>query len=87
MRRSQDLESSLFAEVGRLKCELDWLKKVWSFGVHQRRALVERLGAQFDLTRQCELLGVRRSSLYYTPVGVGAEDLIVMRHLDDSYTR
>jgi len=32
--------------------------------------------------RQCLLLGVTRSSLYYTPVGDSAEDLELMRRID-----
>jgi putative transposase len=39
------------------------------------------------VTRQCELLGVSRSTLYYVPVGVSAEDLAIMQHLDEVYTR
>ena len=35
------------------------------------------------LTRQCELLRVNRSSVYYEPVPVPAEDLAVMRVMDE----
>ena len=35
------------------------------------------------ITRQCELLGVCRSSLYYRPALVSAADLAVMRRLDE----
>ena len=34
------------------------------------------------LTRQAELLGLSRASLYYTPLGVSAADLAIMRRLD-----
>jgi putative transposase len=36
--------------------------------------------------RQCELLGLSRSSLYYEPGGEGAEDLRLMRRIDEQYT-
>jgi putative transposase len=36
--------------------------------------------------RQCALLGVARSGLYYQPVGLSAEDLELMRLLDEQYT-
>jgi len=37
--------------------------------------------------RQCELLGLSRSSLYYEPAGETAENLRLMRLLDEEYTR
>lgn len=40
-----------------------------------------------SVRRQCELLGVSRSSLYYQPAGVSAENLALMRRLDEQYTR
>jgi len=36
------------------------------------RALVERSQAESSVRRQCELLGVNRSGLYYQPVGESA---------------
>jgi putative transposase len=36
--------------------------------------------------RQCELLGLNRSSLYYGPAGESAEDLRLMRRIDEQYT-
>ena len=39
------------------------------------------------MRRQCELLGVNRSGLYYQPVGESAENLELMRRIDEEYTR
>ena len=36
-----------------------------------------------SLARQCELVGVSRSSQYYEPVGESAENLALMRRLDE----
>jgi putative transposase len=36
-----------------------------------------------SMRRQCELLGVNRSSLYYQPVDQGAEELALMRRMDE----
>ena len=38
-----------------------------------------------SLWRQSELLGLSRSSLYYTPRGASAEELALMRRLDELY--
>ena len=39
------------------------------------------------MRRQCELLGVARSSLDYQPVGESREDLALKRLLDELYLR
>jgi putative transposase len=51
------------------------------------RRLVERSHAEISVRRQCELLGLNRSGLYYEPVGESEENLLVMRLLDEQYTR
>ena len=38
------------------------------------------------MRRQCQLLGLARSSLYYEPAGETAEDLRLMRLIDQEYT-
>ena len=38
------------------------------------------------MRRQCELLGLNRSSLYYEPAGETAENLRLMRLIDQEYT-
>ena len=39
------------------------------------------------MRRQCELLSLSRSSLYYEPLGESPENLRLMRLLDEQYTR
>jgi putative transposase len=39
-----------------------------------------------SVRRQCELLGLNRSSLYYEPAGETPEDLRLMRSIDERYT-
>jgi putative transposase len=40
-----------------------------------------------SVARQCELLGLARSSYYYEPAGETAENLSLLRWLDEPYTR
>jgi len=47
-----------------------------------RRTLVEP-NVGISMRGQCELLGVSRSTLYYEPVGPDAEELALMRRLDE----
>jgi putative transposase len=51
------------------------------------RRLVDRGAADISIRRQCELLGVNRSGLYYEPLGESQENLVLMRLLDEQYTR
>ena len=41
----------------------------------------------FSQRQQCNLLEINRSSLYYQPVGESAENLMLMRLLDEQYTK
>src|SRR5439155_10487132 len=49
--------------------------------------LIEPDHGEFSIQRQCELLGLARSSLYYQPVPEDAEDLRIKRLIDEQYTR
>ena len=51
-----------------------------------RRTFVEP-NVGISMRRQCELLGVNRSSLYYEPVEPDAEELVLMRRMDELHLR
>jgi putative transposase len=48
--------------------------------------LVEVAHPQLSITRQCELLGLCRSSFYYEPASETAENLLLMHLIDRQYT-
>ena len=51
----------------------------------ERRELVDRQHQFLSIARQCALLGVSRSSLYYRPKETSRQDLSLMRELDRQY--
>ena len=51
----------------------------------ERRVLVDPEDPALAVAAQCRLLGIARSTLYYRPAPVGAEDLAVMRRIDEIY--
>jgi putative transposase len=53
----------------------------------QLRLLVDWDDGEISIRRQCELLGVHRSGLYYQPLGESEESLMLMRLMDEEYTR
>ena len=53
----------------------------------ERRALVEPAHPELSTVRQCELVGLARSSYYYQPAPANPENLALMRLLDEQYLR
>ena len=51
----------------------------------QRRKMVDREHPSLSMTRQCALLGVSRSGLYYRSRGTSAKDLVLMQAMDRQY--
>ena len=62
-------------------------KKVGTFPLEQRRLWIESNHEELSIVEQCRLSGVSRSGLYYRPVGESAENIALMRLLDEQYTR
>jgi putative transposase len=42
---------------------------------------------QLSITRQCELVGISRSSWYYRPRGESDRNLRLMREVDEQYLK
>ena len=53
----------------------------------ERRAMVTRPHPGLSLSRQCRLLSIGRSSLYYTPKGESAESLALMQRIDELFLK
>jgi len=47
--------------------------------------MIEPVHPKLSVTRQCELLGLPRSSFYYEPKPVSAQQLRLMRAIDELY--
>ena len=52
-----------------------------------RREMILKENTKLSLTRQCKLLKISRSSIYYTPVEVNAETLKLMHEIDRISTK
>ena len=44
--------------------------------------MVQRDHPELSISRQCKLVNLSRSAFYYTPVGVDAETLAMMKEID-----
>jgi putative transposase len=48
----------------------------------ERKAMIRKDHLNLSLTKQCKLLKIIRSSLYFKPVGIDAEALKLMNEID-----
>jgi putative transposase len=84
---AEALQTPLYEQIGRLKMELEWVKKKLPPSAEALRALIESDHPQLSVRRQCELLGLNRSSFYYQMAQESEVNLRLMRLLDEQYTR
>ena len=77
------LKAQLYQQIGQLTVELDWLNKKLDLPVEAKRRLIEPAYTQISMARQCALLGVPRSSVYYRAVGESPAHLQLMRLPDE----
>lgn len=79
-------EKELYARIGQLQMELDWLKKKLArLGVEERRGMIETKHPGLSVKRQCELLELPRSTYYHRPEPEADENLALMRVIDETY--
>ncbi|WP_419167033.1 IS3 family transposase [Candidatus Palauibacter sp.] len=73
----------LYAKIGELTVERDFFRRgPQALSRAERVRMIERDGPP-SLSRQCALVGVSRSSRYYRPKGESAENLALMRRMDE----
>jgi putative transposase len=85
-KKQEDITGLLYQQIGQLKVELDWVKKKLELPTSAKKKLIEAEHREISISRQCELLGLARSSFYYEPRPETAENLRLMRMLDLQYT-
>ena len=86
-REQEAQEAELYEQIGRLKMELEWLKKKLPASVRERRCMVDVADPTLSVRRQGKLLGLSRSSIYYQAVPESALNLHLMRLIDEQYLR
>ena len=85
-KNNDALVARLYQQIGQLKVERGFLGgKVRSMTPAQRRELTDRQHRHLSIVRQCQLMGVSRSSLYYRPKETSQQDLSLMQAMDRQY--
>ena len=87
LKKLEAEQERLYAEIGRLTTQLNWLKKkVLTLSRSERLAMVERESKGLPLSTQAVLLGLSRSSLYYQPRGPSEKETCIKHRIDEIYT-
>ena len=78
----------LYTEIGRLKFELDWLKKIRSIPMSKCRQWISD-NEPLPVAKQCALASVNRSTVYLPSIVLfpDAEELRLLELIDQEYTR
>ncbi len=80
---------ALAKKLGKTTIEKDWaVGKLKSLDSSTKRDLVEfkQVNPTLSLTRQCEIMQLNRSGLYYQPKPISAQTLMIMTRIDRVYT-
>ena len=83
-----EVERRLYEKIGRLEVEVVFL----SSGIREigdacaREKIIDPQHSKISLRRQCELLKISRSRIYYKPVPVSEEDIEIMNYIDAKHT-
>jgi len=80
---------ALAKKLGKTTIEKDWaVGKLKSLDSSTKRNLVESKQAKtaISLTRQCKIMEINRSNMYYQPRPISEKDLMIMNRIDEVYT-
>lgn len=78
---------ALARALGKTTVERDWaVGKLESLDLSNKKDLVDSKLASVSMTRQCEMIGISRSSLYYKPKPMSEYELMLLHKIDEIYT-
>lgn len=88
LRTEEEITAPLYEESGRLKMEVDSLKKALNRPRTEKRIWIGPEHTELSVTWQCAVVGLPRSSYYCEPMGTeSVEDLRLMRRIDELYLK
>jgi len=78
---------ALARALGKTTVERDWaVGKLESLDLSNKKDLVDSKLNTVSMARQCEMIGISRSSLYYTPKPISDFNLQLLHAIDEIYT-
>ncbi|WP_341794861.1 IS3 family transposase [Rickettsia endosymbiont of Rhinocyllus conicus] len=87
INKLKEQNDELAKALGKATVERDWaVGKLRSLDLSNRKSLVASKLEQLPKTRQCELLGISRSSAYYKEQSLSNYNLNILNRVDEIYT-
>lgn len=85
--RLKEQNDELAKALGKATVERDWaVGKLKGLDLSNKKSLVESKPKIIARARQCELLGINRSSIYYKPRIMSSYNLSILNKIDEIYT-
>nr|WP_144428251.1 IS3 family transposase [Azospirillum thiophilum] len=85
-KATEAVTDELYKQIGQLKVENDFLsRKARSLSRAEKKTMIDPTHQTLSVTRQCGLLGLSRSTLYYKPVNDNSEDLAIKALIDRQF--
>jgi putative transposase len=87
VNKLKEQNDELAKALGKTTIERDWLVgKLKSLDLSNRKSLVDSKLNILPKTRQCELLTINRSTIYYKTKPMGPHNLSILNRIDEIYT-
>ena len=87
IHRLKEQNDELAKALGKATVERDWaMGKLKGLDMLNKKSLVESKPKIIAQARQCELLGLSRSSIYYKPRIMSSYNLSILNKIDEIYT-
>ncbi len=80
-------KQNYMSKLGDLKWNLSGSKKNLPNSIETKRTMIDSAHAQISIRRQCELIGLNRSTYYLEPASESPFNLMLMRLIDGQYMK
>jgi len=83
----QKEKDQLAKTLGKVTVERNWaVKKLKSLDLLSKKSLIDTQAQELSLSKQSNILGISRTSLYYKPKPMSAYNLQILNAMDEIYT-
>lgn len=86
-RKTHKRKQNYMSKLGDSKWNLSGLKKNLPSSIETKRRLIDPAHAQISIRRQCQLIGLNRSTYYLEPAGESPFNMMLMRLIDEQYMK
>ncbi len=86
-RKEHKRKRNYMSRLGDSKWNLSGSKKNLPNSIEKKRLIIDPAHTQISIRRQCELIGLNRSTYYLKPAGESPFNMMLMRLIDEQYMK